>query len=197
MNDRLSALRAAGVLSALDEHLARTLCSIAGESRESVRLAVALVSHQVARGHVCVSLPALVRGELPVANDPEVDPELLRWPALDDWSAALANSRLVGPADANTPLVFDAQQRLYLRKHFAHERDLGSELLRRIQAPELSVDGARLAEGLARLFPKQGPDLQRTAAELALRRPFSVISGGPGTGKTATVVKILALVIEQ
>jgi exodeoxyribonuclease V alpha subunit len=200
MTDRLHALRAAGALSAQSEQLARTLCRAAGETREALLLALGLVSHQVERGHVCLDLPALTRGELGIFADANLAPEPAQWPELADWLVALSSTPLVAEAsaiDAVTPLVLDARGRLYLRRYFMRERSLSTELARRMAAPDLLIDHALLARGLARLFPGEQPDLQREAAKRALERPLCVISGGPGTGKTATVVKILALVVEQ
>ena len=54
-----------------------------------------------------------------------------------------------------------------------------------------------LAAGLARLFGGDEPDLQRAAAAAAVRCRFAVVAGGPGTGKTTTVARILALLDEQ
>ncbi len=193
----LRELRAADALSALDVQLARTLCELAGETRASVQLAIALVSHQVERGHVCLSLPALALAPLSLWPAETVDPELCAWPALETWLAELRSSPLLGSPEQLTPLVLDHADRLYLRRHFSYERALSAELLRRIAEPDRVLAEGTLQAGLARLFGDDASDLQRKAGELALRRSLCVISGGPGTGKTATVVKILALVIEQ
>lgn len=197
MSDRIAALRKAGVLSALDEQLARALSAMANETRAIVQLSVALVSHQVARGHVCLSLAMLTRGEIAISADDSVDPALLAWPTLAEWRAALQTSALVSGPDGSTPLVLDAQDRLYLRRHHAHERALAAELGARIAEPPLAGDEAWLAARLSQYFGDEPGNLQRAAAELSLRRRFAVISGGPGTGKTATVAKVLALCIEQ
>lgn len=56
MNTMLDALRAAGALSPLDDHFARAMGRVAGESRPEVLLATALVSRHVGNGHVCLDL---------------------------------------------------------------------------------------------------------------------------------------------
>ncbi len=197
MSDQLSLLRQAGVISALDEELARTLARIAGEDDELVLLGAALVSRQVDNGHVCLPLAAPVFASLPLHVD--LPSGARPWPEASAWLRALRRSRLVGGAESVTPLCLDDSGRLYLRRYFEYERRLAAEIRARAEPTDLPVDEARLQEGLDRLFGSaQGEeDLQRTAAESAARRPFTVISGGPGTGKTSTVVRLLALLVEQ
>jgi exodeoxyribonuclease V alpha subunit len=195
MSDHLSQLRAQGLLSALDEQLARSLAALTDERDERVLLAIALVSRQVAEGHVCLPLRELVSGELALGEQPADVP--LVWPALDVWLAVLARSPLCGSLPAETtPLVLDAHGRLYLRRHFERERALAANIQQRA-SHTLDVDEAHLQARLDHYFGAEPGNLQRHAAELAMRHAFCVISGGPGTGKTSTVVKIVALAIEQ
>ena len=195
MSDALDALRRAGAVDALDERFARAVGTLAGEGREAVLLAAALVSRQVSAGHVCLDLAAqpLESG----AGDGEAATGA--WPPAGDWRGALEGSPLVGGPKQVTPLVLHGD-RLYLRRYFEHEQGLARALLRRARPAAEPVDDAVLNEGLDRLFPPPAdarPDLQRLAARTAVARRFTVISGGPGTGKTSTVVKILALLVEQ
>jgi exodeoxyribonuclease V alpha subunit len=128
-----------------------------------------------------------------------------RWPELDGWRRALRASALVsappdGAGAAPRPLVLDGADRVYLHRYWRHQEVLAAALSARIAAGDEEVDEAILQEGLARLFGAVSgavPDLPRIAAEAAVRRRFCVISGGPGTGKTTTVVKVLALLVEQ
>jgi exodeoxyribonuclease V alpha subunit len=127
---------------------------------------------------------------------------------LADWLTALRACPWFGEPGDGAPLILDGE-RLYLGKYWHFESRVAAALLGRL-APAADLDASRLADGLARLFPESGaagsgaaasgadrPDWQRIAAAIAVTRRFAVISGGPGTGKTTTVVKVLALLLEQ
>lgn len=199
MTVTIEALRTAGVLSALDQHVARAVGRIGGEAREEVLLAVALASRQVGNGHVCLDLPRVAA--MPILSAEEGQPLVEQpWPGLDVWLAALRSSPLVGDGSTITPLVLDPAGRLYLRRYWEHEANLADALRARATHVHTTVNGSWVRATLDRLFPRAlpagEPDWQRLAALVALLRRFSVISGGPGTGKTFTVVKILALLLE-
>jgi exodeoxyribonuclease V alpha subunit len=189
-----------GVLSALDWHFARVLARVGGETDEDVLLAAALASRHVGAGHVCLDLTRVAAREAPLddAGEPVTGYE---WPAPAAWLAALRASALVAaPGGAeNTPLVLDGRSRLYLRRYWQHEQRIIAAIRSRLQS-DVPIDRPLLAAGLERLFPaaESGATVdQRGAALAAVSRRFCVISGGPGTGKTYTVSRILALLVEQ
>lgn len=202
MTVTLDRLRTAGILAPLDVRVAEALGRIGGEARPEVLLAVGLASRAVRQSHVCLDLGRLAAGAVPSDEAGRPVPGA-QWPALDAWLAALRSSSLVGGADVDTPLVLDAENRLYLRRYWDYQTQLARGLGARAGQRDASVAASALAAGLDRLFPP-GPwlvpgdiDGQRLAAMLAVQRRLCVISGGPGTGKTYTVAKILALLIEQ
>lgn len=206
----VAGLRSAGLLSSLDDHFARTLARLGDDGRAEVALAAALVSRHVANGHVCLDLARLVAGPGPFEGVALEASEGGEWPALEDWIDALRGSALVvsaveeqaaAPASA-APLVLDASARLYLRRGWVDQAALARMIRARAERPPPEIDAALLEAGLERLFrpapaAPDAPDRQRDAARTAVAGGFTVISGGPGTGKTSTVVKILALLIEQ
>jgi exodeoxyribonuclease V alpha subunit len=202
MTLRLSDLQTRRVLTALDVNFAATVARLFADDRPEVHLAAALASRAVGNGNVCLDLTAL--GEDPVVRDLDgAAVETLRWPAVGPWLAALGNSPLVvraaDPLPTRAPLVLEADGHLYLERYWQCERRVAAAIRLRAEQSE-DVDAAWLAAALDRLGlegQRDRPNRQRLAAALALHRRLCIISGGPGTGKTYTVAKILALLVEQ
>ena len=163
----------------------------------AVERAAAALSLAVSEGHVCLRLSALAApGDAPAARMDAAE-----------WRAALLASAIVGTPDAPgaLPLILDADDRLYLHRYFDYERRLARRLTRarRAGADAAPASSANLAlrAQLAGLFAANAArlggaaDWQQLAAALALRGRLTVISGGPGTGKTTTVVNLLACLV--
>ena len=200
---QLAAFVDAGVLSPADVWLAERLGAIVGDQRPPVLLAAALALRAPRYGHVCVELehvaeritvePAVAGASAPpgVGSAPPVD---LPWPELTAWRHHLDDSPMVrGGEPGETPLVLD-DGRLYLDRYWQYERQLAAALRERAVGDARDIDPAWLTGQLDRLFGEPvGPDRQRLAAALALLRRLTVIAGGPGTGKTYTVTRLLAL----
>jgi exodeoxyribonuclease V alpha subunit len=201
MTTLLQRLLALEVLAPVDEHFARSMARLVGGASPEVLLGAALASARTREGHVCADLGrvagASIRDPLGrAAGD-------LRWPALEEWMTALARSELVGDGLLPCPLVLDrARGRLYLRRYWQYEQRVAEQIRARAALTDDSLDLPLLREGVERLFPRTGLDSheaggQRSAAVMAVLRRFAILSGGPGTGKTSTVVKLLALLVEQ
>jgi exodeoxyribonuclease V alpha subunit len=185
-----------GRLRPVDLQLARRLADLGGGRTPEFLLAAALVSHRVGEGDVCLDLADCAG--LPLFRDPgpgRVPPP----PGPAAWRALLKESPLVGTPGERAPLILDGRNRLYLGRYWQLEQRLAEALAARAGGWAPGVDRGRLAAGLARLFPPADPgiDWQKAAAAVAVLRPFCVVSGGPGTGKTRTVTSILALLAEQ
>lgn len=187
----------AGVLAAADVHVARRLARLGGEDDPAVLLGGALAARAPRLGHVRVDL-ATARHTVTAGEDP-VDGRALPWPDADAWPARLRASPLVATEteDAGGRPLRLVGTRLYPERSWQDERRVAVELVRRSQSPAEAVDHGVLATGLARLFDGDAPELQRLAAAAAVLRRVAVVAGGPGTGKTTTVARILALLDEQ
>jgi exodeoxyribonuclease V alpha subunit len=203
-----------GWLRPLDGAFARFLSREADDAAPLLILAAALASHQLGRGHACLDLQAALHDPAFVLSLPPDDvigqaveapsrapADLLAGVGLAQWLAALDHVALVSPGAGNTPLVL-VGTRLYLRRYWQYEQDVSAGIERRLRAwshgraVSLGADAVRAT--LDALFPparsgNRGADWQKLACALAACSAFSIITGGPGTGKTTTVVRLLAL----
>ena len=190
MLDRLEALRRAGTLGDLDLHFARLIARVGGGDGP-VALAAALASQWTGRGHICLDLASAAGMAVDDAGEA---------PSFEVWVETLRSSSAVGRPGDFAPLVLDDAGRLYLYRYWAYEHEVAMVIQRRLVDDPSEVDLTRLRAGLDRLFPPPpdgAVDWQRMAAATAVLKRFAVITGGPGTGKTTTVVRILALLLEQ
>src|SRR4051794_2583602 len=192
-----------GVLGAADVHVATRLGRLTGETDDRVLLAVALAVRALRSGSVCLDVTT-ARETTAVEN---VDPSALAglaWPAPLAWLEALEASPMVaagvdGDPSRPTRIVGGL---LYLDRYWRQEQRIATVLdeATRRQPPAVAEDrllGRPTDDGrrgaLERLFPDAAPDRQRLAAVVVAHRWVSVLAGGPGTGKTTTVAKLLAL----
>ncbi|OXI48564.1 AAA family ATPase [Burkholderia aenigmatica] len=168
--------------------LSRRAGAPAVAARWAARAAFA-TSRATAGGHVCVALGALAqRYEAP----------------LDEVRAALAASGVVAfgtlARGDERPLIVDRHDHLYLSRYFDYERRLADALVAQagVAVPDEGLAPDRLRDSLARYFgPATGEvDWQRVAAIVALTGRVTIVSGGPGTGKTTTVVGVLACLLD-
>jgi exodeoxyribonuclease V alpha subunit len=176
-------------LAPLERALLDSLQRLDPQASDAVLAAAALSCMLLNNGDVCLLL-ARWAGQRPWG-------EGYALPPLAQWRAELSNSKLVGAPGDFAPLILHGE-RLYLARYQAYEAQLAAQLLSRgADLPE--VDEAQLSDSLQRLFANntQQPDWQRLAAAQAVRKRVAVISGGPGTGKTTTVVRLLAALLEQ
>ena len=217
----------AGVLAPADVHVAARLAQLAGEDDEQVALAAALAVRGPRLGHVYVDLATIHATATVDADEavdlaalpwPAVDTWIERLaasalvsPADDARPPRRAAGAPVPPADearpprraagAPVPPADDARPlrlagtSLYLDRYWREERRIAADLQALGADPPADVGDAVLADGLARLFAADSR--QRLAAATAVLRRFAVVAGGPGTGKTTTVARIVALLAEQ
>ncbi|MEE2763041.1 MAG: exodeoxyribonuclease V subunit alpha [Pseudomonadota bacterium] len=205
-----------GWLRPLDLGFARLIQALSAEQGESVPalvlLMAALVSHQVGRGHVCIDLGQLLADangtlalppeDAPLApsepGDAPITPgQLLQSASLPSFLSSLDNAFAVSDGSLTTPLVLTGQ-RLYLRRFWRYEQQIAAGIEHRLGLASALADpdspaSVTLGQALVTLFGRQSEvDYQQLACALAARHRFAVITGGPGTGKTTTVVRLLA-----
>ncbi|MCP4106798.1 MAG: exodeoxyribonuclease V subunit alpha [Desulfobacteraceae bacterium] len=194
-----------GIFSYLDIHFAGFIADIAKTANESdVFLAAALVSNYNRQGHICLDLSDV--GGKPLTDLKNSDTRIanpetrIACPELNTWRRRLEKSSVVGAPGEYKPLILDHKLRLYLYRYWEYQEKLAYLIKKRIHEKETDIEHGLPEQRLERLFPSapnEEIDWQKMAAYTALTRKFCVISGGPGTGKTTTVAKIMALLIEQ
>ena len=175
----LQTFNAAGVLDVADVRVAERICFLVKETDERVALAVALLVRGLRSGSVCIELASVASA---------VGVEDVPWPEPEGWLAAVRASALLG----EPPVLHLYDDRLlYLDRYWREEKQVCDDLLAlRVSEPTGDVPA------FERLFPA-GFEEQREAAEFALAQALTVLTGGPGTGKTTTVARLLALLAEQ
>ena len=205
----LQAWRDVGWLRRLDVAFARFVLELCPGTAAAVVMAAAMTAHLEGRGHSCLPIDELLDDAAALLGWPAAAQDA--WHALmphgptraADWLAVLQSSPLVWVDDpagnqadtgSQTPLVLRGS-RLYLRRYWRFEQRVAAQVLQRTAAP-LAVDEAAARRWLDRLFPPAetpGMDWQKLACALALRGRLTIVTGGPGTGKTFTAARLLAL----
>lgn len=206
-------------LRRLDSAMAGFIAELDPDAAPALLVSTALVTHMESRGHTCLSLEMLFKNPNAVlgwSTDAQKALTAL-WATLPQelpgWLAALHASQVVRKigrdSDQGQPLVLiegASEPRLYLRRYWNYERQVAGRLLQRAQET-LAVDEAVAAQWLDRLFAAEPADVdgaaslvqkdpldwQKLACAVALRGRLCVITGGPGTGKTYTAARLLAL----
>ena len=199
----LALFHRAGVLGLADVHTARGLARIGREPEPTVALAVALTVRALRMGSVCIDL-SRVHSEVFDESETQLDVSALPWPDPGAWRLAVRASPLVADGaerPSGRPLRW-AHGLLYLERYWQQEEQVRLQLDCRAERPPPAVDARRVAAALERLFTGDGlapdePDRQKLAAAVCALRSVTVLAGGPGTGKTTTVARLLALLRDQ
>lgn len=201
----LAVFNETGVFAAADVHVARRIAELSGAPiGDDELIATALAVRAVRTGSTCVPLRSIgdIVPEPPRDEDSDgpAEPVELPWPDPDRLVTVLRSSPLVtgcpsGPLRPLALMTSDDGPLLYLRKYFRQEQTI-REILARRRESRPAVDPAALATAIDAVFGPVDPaeyDRQRAAAALAATSWTTVLAGGPGTGKTYTVARILAV----
>ncbi|HEV2840010.1 MAG TPA: exodeoxyribonuclease V subunit alpha [Chthoniobacterales bacterium] len=160
----------------IDRHFAGFVARFGGDEK-LLPLAAAMLSRSIREGNIC--LPLGTAPSLPVEGG---DAGLLKWPAAKEWRSILASSKAVGGPAAQTPLVIDGSDRLYLRRYWNYQQRLAAAFREKAAGNQTKARG------------KAGT--QAAAIDAAVSNGLTIICGGPGTGKTTTVLQILARLLQ-
>lgn len=184
----LEALFQQGVLNRIDRSFAAMIQRISGEPDPLVVLAAGLLSRAAAEGDVCLDLAALVNDGIRT-DDP--DRRVMLKVPLDKWRQLLADAPVVGGENEKNPIILVGNL-LYLQRYWNYENIVSQEIIERCR-----LNGATEGSPGIELFnpghihETQRDPYQDMAVRVALQKRFTVISGGPGTGKTTTIARII------
>ena len=183
--------------SGFSRHFADFICRFSHHDSAELWLAAAVVSERSLSGHLFTDLSAIagrsINELVPEAPVGELFPV---WP---QWLEEISGAAAIGTEGEIAPLILDSQGVLYLHKFWSQQKHCAERLLSRAGHLTSAVDLALLRDGLQRLFPDTDDpnDLQKWAVACGICRKLLILSGGPGTGKTTTIVKLMALLLEQ
>ncbi|MCW5212097.1 exodeoxyribonuclease V subunit alpha [Desulfobulbus sp. TB] len=209
MHNQLQQACDAGAIRPLDLHLGlflekqavsrvRTISTERQQRHPPLLLAATLASAAVGNGHICFPLEEATGEQI---SEQPVIADLVKeyCPNPKYWREELLATSVVGNPGEDSPLILDKKNHLYLYRFLCYEEFI-AKTLRHRAATQLTCDHQLAAQLLRQLFPstEQGEggriNFQQIAAALALLKPLLIISGGPGTGKTHTVARILAVI---
>jgi exodeoxyribonuclease V alpha subunit len=175
------------VFSNFDLHFARFICRISEIEDDALFLACALANKGLRNGNICIDLTEFSDTLFEISTDKKKQS-----PSLDTWTDILKKCNAIGNPGGYKPLILDSS-RLYIYRNWQYEQQLAVSIKERLndKIPPNNI----LKEYLSILFSSSDNEInwQQVAACVSLLNRFTVISGGPGTGKTTTVAKILAL----
>ncbi len=209
-----------GEIRLFDRQFARHLTELNGAEVPELLLASALTSYGISKGDTCLLLDSVATSSL--YKNPDLRVVRQKVPPVAKWRKVLLEQRVVTTppesVDTNgveaeaplsntdlqpaTPLILDAENRLYLARYWSLEQSLIASVKHYLDDNAPNVDLVRLRVALAKLFTQRkddddATDWQKAAVATSVLSNFSVITGGPGTGKTYTVTALLAALLDQ
>jgi len=189
----LYTLKKNNIIRPLDYYFANYLFQLSPQPL--LALIGALVSYESSLGNACLNLDTLTKQSLFGLSAKQNNQILaLIDPPITQWTKILARCSPVGQGGSTTPLVLYAN-RIYLHRYWVYE----TAIINWLKKQTYSLNNKEILQPIIqRLFPEKSTETnwQKIAASLAASTSFTLISGGPGTGKTTTVTRIMALLLE-
>lgn len=182
----LDSLYNSGLLNEIDRAFGELIQRLADTRDPWVALAGGLVSRASAEGDACLDLAFISEHGIQFA---ETDQNIPLGISLDQWRHILSASSVVGHKDDNTPMILEGN-RLYLQRYWNYENLVADTIQNRCQSLT-SETGQSMAKTTPAQPMGEGDSEQLRAVRAALNQRFTVITGGPGTGKTTTIAKII------
>ena len=169
------------VFNALDMRVARLLAQSCGKNAASVELVVSLTSYLLRQRHICLDLKSDPPGEV----EPLFPNGL--WDSLPE---ILSQCPVVsGEEQPDQPLILSHTGKLYFHRYWHYEKELLRAVIDRCSGPSRGGSVARSGDVGQSGFTLTGE--QQRAVATAMRSPLTLITGGPGTGKTATIASLI------
>ena len=184
------------IISRIDFHFGQFIMQFSKKYDPDIFLAAALVSRATQNGDICLDLSKCAESAV-FKNG--MHHEALAAPELTGWLKKLKAFPAIGSPGQKRPLILDDHHRLYLFRYWEYETILADLIRQRVNDQSIDPDGPRLKKCLQKHFPAENDnvvDWQKIAAITAVLNKISIITGGPGTGKTFTITKILILLME-
>jgi exodeoxyribonuclease V alpha subunit len=174
--------------SNLDYFFAGSMAQIFEENDPIVLVSCALVSKFLFQGHICLDIREMAGT---IQSVSETSNDFIKYPDLNVWINSLQTSLMVSD-NIQTPLVLDSDHRLYFSKYYDFQNRLAQNIGQRVFSKPSSMDEAIIDKILDPYFiPGDSPvNLQVNAVKNAVLKPFTIVSGGPGTGKTYVTTRI-------
>lgn len=185
-----------------DERFADLMLELSNTASHPVLKAImALLSlHTTRQNHTCLDLHTIAEISISdVLPDYKTLSGADRFPTFRELESDLRQLEVVGSPGEFKPVVLDENGKLYLYRYWYYEHQLAESIRNRVLSTEFDPMDPSVTDTVHRLFGESATETkwQRQAVQMAATGRFSVITGGPGTGKTFTVASILAVLLEQ